>query len=68
MHLLNEIPTSTFIILSALVGGFFAVFVPRVNRTSEASNNFRRNVMDIFRDVYPTPERQPKDIKEIILV
>lgn len=65
-RLLSEIPTGVFIILSALIAGFFAVFVPRYNRASEASNIFRNNVIDLFKEVYPTPERQPENLKELI--
>ncbi|MFT7017059.1 MAG: hypothetical protein ACJAUT_000460 [Cellvibrionaceae bacterium] len=68
MGLINEIPTGAFIILSALIAGFFAVFVPRYNRASDASNSFRGNVIDLFKDVYPTPEKLPDNLKEIVKI
>ena len=66
MSFISEIPTGAFIMLSALIAGFFAVFVPRHNRASEASNTFRSNLIDIFKEVYPTPEKKPDNLKEII--
>ncbi len=68
MSFLSQIPSGVFIILSAFIAGFFAVVVPKHNRASEASNNFRNSVLDLFKDVYPTPETQPENLKEIIKV
>ncbi|MDC5857356.1 hypothetical protein [Vibrio europaeus] len=67
MSIFSQIPSGVFVLLSAFIAGFFAIIVPKRNRASEASNNFRNKVLDLFKDVYPTPaEKQPDNLKEVI--
>jgi hypothetical protein len=66
MSLFSDIPTGTFIILGTLITAFLALFVPRNNRASEASNSFRDNVIELFKYVYPTPEKRPENLKTLV--
>jgi hypothetical protein len=66
MNFLSDIPTGIFILISALIAALVALMVPRINRSREASNNFRHTVLNELKEIYPTCSKEPDSLNEYL--